>query len=400
MDTSQLSDDDFLNSLAPEVTPPAELSEEEKAAKAAEDAAAEEARLAQEEADRVAAEATEAERLAAEQAAAAEAEAAKAKEPDTSTLTDEELAAQKAQGKLEESAKPDPTKKDDKAVVDDKNKQTGTEPDYKAVHDKIMGTFVANGKTMQVKTPEEAIQLMQMGANYTRKMQEMAPHRKTLLMLENNGLMDEGKLSFAIDLLKGDPAAIQKLLKDAKVNPLEVDTEAESTYQGGNHSVSDEEVNFNTIADDLASSAIGKETLSVMNGWDQASKEVLWKEPGVMQTIHSHRESGVYARIAAEIERRKTFGQIQVGTPFLAAYKQVGDELQASGAFADLVQKKEPPADDKKPLVTKPVVKPAPAVDPKVQAAVTHRGNPKPSTAPSKMLDMSDDELLKLAVPK
>lgn len=52
---------------------------------------------------------------------------------------------------------------------------------------------------MQVNSVDEAIQLMQMGANYTRKMQELQPHRKTLLMLENNGLLDEGKLSFLID---------------------------------------------------------------------------------------------------------------------------------------------------------------------------------------------------------
>lgn len=402
MDTSQLSDDDFLNSAAPTSEAKTELTEEEKAAKVAEEQAAdtEAARLAQEEQDRQAAEA-EAQRVADEQAAAEAAEAAKNKQPDLTdeNLTDEQLAAKAAAVTVEESAKPDPTKKDNKEESENKDKETGTEPDYKAIHDKVMAPFVANGKTMQVKSAEEAIQLMQMGANYTRKMQELAPHRKTLLMLENNGLMDADKLAFAIDVMKGDPAAIQKLLKDAKVDVMNIDTEAESTYQGGNHSVTDDEVNFRTIADDLASTAVGKETLAVMNGWDQASKEVLWKQPEVMTAIHAQRESGVYARIVAEIDRRKTFGQIQLGVPFLAAYKQVGDELQNAGAFADLVPVKAPPVENKQPLVTKPVTK-TPVVDPKVKAAATHQGAPKPSTSSPSMLDMSDEELLKLAVPK
>lgn len=389
MDISQLSDDDFLNSPAPSAEAP-ELSEEEKAAQAA---AAEEARLAQEEADRVAVEAAKAEVPAAEEAAVDQ----PVVEPEDKVVPDAELDG-KAPVAVVEAEKPDPTKKDDKAVVENKDKETGTDPDYKSTHEKIMAPFVANGKTMQVKTPEEAIQLMQMGANYTRKMQELAPHRKTLLMLENNGLMDEGKLAFAIDVMKGDPAAIQKLLKDAKVDVLQIDTEAESTYQGGNHAISDAEVNFHTIADELSATAVGKETLTVMNSWDHASKEVLWKEPAVMTMIHAQRESGVYARIVSEIERRKTFGQVQLGVPFLALYKEVGDELQKSGAFADLV--KAPPAEHKQPLVTKPVTKPQPVIDPKVKAAATHVGSPKPSTSVPAKLDMSDEELLKLAVPK
>ncbi len=71
-----------------------------------------------------------------------------------------------------------------------------TPPDYKALYEKVMAPLKANGKTIDIKSPEELIQLAQMGANYTRKMQAIAPHRKVLLMLENNGLLDEGKLCF------------------------------------------------------------------------------------------------------------------------------------------------------------------------------------------------------------
>ena len=51
---------------------------------------------------------------------------------------------------------------------------------------------------------------MQMGAGYGRKLQDMQPHLKTLRMLEKNNLLDEGKLSYLIDLDQKNPDAIKK----------------------------------------------------------------------------------------------------------------------------------------------------------------------------------------------
>jgi hypothetical protein len=143
-----------------------------------------------------------------------------------------------------------------------------------------MAPFKANGKLIQLKDPSEVIQLMQMGANYTRKLQDIQPHRKVLLMLENNGLLDEGKLSFLIDLEKKNPEAIKKLVKDAGIDPMDIDTSSEPAYSEGNHLVSDEESGFRQVLDEMVSSETGKETVKLINtDWDQASKEALWKSP-------------------------------------------------------------------------------------------------------------------------
>lgn len=215
--------------------------------------------------------------------------------------------------------------------------------DYKGFYEKIMTPFKANGKTVELKSPDEAIQLMQMGANYTRKLQELAPHRKVLLMLQNNGLLDEQKLSFLIDIEKKNPEAIKKLVKDSGIDPLEMDLSKEPEYRGGNHLVTDEAVAFSTVLEDVKSSQGGMETLQHINSqWDQASKEVLWTQPELMQVIHAQRENGIYAAIASEIDRRKTLGQVSPNTPFLTAYKTVGDEMAKAGAFAHLGQAQAP----------------------------------------------------------
>lgn len=226
---------------------------------------------------------------------------------------------------------------------------------YAEIGELIMKPFKANGKMIEVKTPDEAIKLMQMGAHYTRKMQAIQPHRKMLTMLENNGLLDEDRISFLIDLDKKNPEAIKKLIKDAGIDPLEIDTGTEPAYEGGSHKVTDAEMDFTAALEDLVSSDEGKESLAVFNTtWDQASKELVFAEPGLLQTMHTQKQNGIYDRIASEIDRQTTLGKISANTPFITAYQTVGMELHNAGAFNDLAPKVNPPASDegKPPIVS------------------------------------------------
>ncbi|MFV0357747.1 MAG: hypothetical protein ACK5LG_21975 [Bacteroides thetaiotaomicron] len=399
-----MSDDEFMNMVAPVATDPKPTETDANAEAArlvAEQAAADEAAAAQAEADRLAAEA-QAQEAANADAAKQQAEANKdpAVEVDPATVPDDQL--KKPEVTEPETKTPEQIAAEAEAAKKEGDKEQPPTIDYQKAYEQMMAPFKANGRMIQAKTPEEAIALMQMGANYTRKMQELQPHRKTLLMLENNGLLDEGKLSYLIDLNKKDPEAIKKLLKEANIDPLTVDMEKESTYQGGNHKVTDEEVNFRLVLDDLNSSAVGKETLNIMDKtWDQASKEVLWTNPEVMTTIHAQRESGVYDRIANEVERRRVLGAIQPGTPFLHAYKVVGDEMQNAGAFNDLI--KPPPA--QQPTAAAPVaskvVLPKPTGAPSAQVAAAAVARPaSKAEKPISVYDMSDEDLLKMPVPK
>ena len=390
-----MSDEDFMKELAPAVEPaavktPEEIAAEEEAARVAQAAQEAEAQAAAQ-----AAADAEAARVAAEQTpAAAVVPAVEDKAPATDPAG--QLPAGDATTKPGAVADP---------LVQPEVKPAATDVDYKKAYEAVMAPFKANGTTMQVKTPEEAIQLMQMGANYTRKMQELQPQRKTLLLLENNGLMDEAKLSYLIDLSKGNPEAIKKLIKESNFDVLDADLDKESTYQGGNHTVTDEEVNFRTVLDELNSNPAGKETLGIIGStWDQASKEVLWSSPEVMATIHAQRESGIYARITTEIERRRTFGQIQPGTPFLHAYKAVGDDLQKAGAFNDVVQSAPPPAQASAPAAAPVAVKavlPKPTnVDQRIAAAAVTHSAPVASGNAINPLAMSDDDFLKMLPPQ
>lgn len=273
---------------------------------------------------------------------------------------------------------------------------------YKDGYEKVMAPFKANGKMITPRSPEEAISLMQMGANYTRKMQDIQPFRKVMLMLQNNGLMDEDKLSYLIDLDKKNPDAIKKLLKDSGTDPMDFNPEDEVNYQSGNHRVTDTEAAFATELDDLKSTPEGQATLGVISQtWDNASKDALFENRGLIQTIQSQRESGMYDIIVNEINRLTMLGQVPAGTPFLQAYNQVGNLLSQQGAFNQL-------GNAVKPEPVKPVVAPVVRVaQPKqtlanseqANAASPSRAAPRKAATIVNPLAMSDEDFAKLPSP-
>jgi len=106
-------------------------------------------------------------------------------------LTDEEKAAAEGGSAKETSANAD---KETLTLKDKEGSETPEEKKAKedelaateaaenqAVSDdffkKVSAPFKADGKDVQVRTPEEAVRLMQMGVNYSKRMKEMKPLR-------------------------------------------------------------------------------------------------------------------------------------------------------------------------------------------------------------------------------
>ena len=302
----------------------------------------------------------------------------------------------KPEGEKPKGDVPDAGSKEGEAAA--KTGAESTPVDYEAEYKKIMAPFKANGKDIKLENLDEVRQLMQQGANYTRKMQAIAPHRKLLTMMEANGLLSEDKLSFLIDLEKCDPAAVQKLLKDKAIDVMNIDTEAESNYTGGNHKVTDEDVQFRTNLAELSSTPEGTKTLEVVNAWDDASKEELWADPKLMPTIHEQRENGIYDRITAEVDRRRTLGKIAPEVSFIRAYASVGDEMAKANAFDDLAPASkvttETPAKAEKVAVATTTAAPKKAVDnnDKAAAASTTQSSTTSGKAIVNPLAMSDKE--------
>ena len=283
---------------------------------------------------------------------------------------------------------------------------SGKELDYKAEYEKLLKPFKANGRDIQVDSVDDAIALMQMGANYNKKMAALKPNMKLMKMLENNDLLSEEKLNYLIDLSRKDAGAINKLIKESGIDPLTLDTEKADGYTPKSYKVDEREIELDMVLEQIQHSQAYPKTLEVVSKqWDPASRQIVANSPQLLKIINDHVDRGIYDVISAEVERERIFGRLN-GMSDIEAYRQVGDLIQARGGFDHLVQKRtdqgqQAPA---RPVIVQP--KPKTADDSKLREMRKAASTSKPASASASSvsgfnpLALSDEEFSKLVQPK
>lgn len=271
--------------------------------------------------------------------------------------------------------------------------------DYKAEYERLLKPFKANGRDVSVTSVDDALSLMQMGANYNKKMAGLKPSMKILKLLENNGLLDENKLSYLIDLDKKDPLAINKLVQDSGLNPMDLDAAKAGEYRPKTRTVDEREMELDTVLDDIQSTPTYTRTLEVVSKkWDGPSKQIVAAQPQLLKVINDHMSSGIYDLITAEIESQRMFGRLD-GLSDIDAYRKVGDAIQARGGFNDLG------SSQSKSAAAPVVVQPKPKVEDEALNNKRRAASSTPAavvTAPGTFnpLGLSDEEFAKQAAPR
>jgi len=317
---------------------------------------------------------------------------AKDDEPDGAAKSGEEVQAEA--GKAGDKEKAPETKAEKDAKPDETPSVT---INYEAEYKKLLTPFKANGREIQVQNVDDAIQLMQMGANYNKKMAALKPNLKLMKLLENNGLLNEEKLSFFIDLEKKNPEAINKLVKDSGIDPVDLDASKATSYKQTAYSVDDREIELDSVLDEIQGTPSYSKTLDIVSSkWDSASKQVIAKTPQLLKVINDHVDRGIYDIISKEVESERLFGRLD-GLSDLEAYRKVGDAIQARGGFNNLSRTQVKP-ETKVPVVVTP--KPKPAEDDKLKDKRRAASSTKPAGAVSTKADfnplaISDEEFEK-----
>jgi hypothetical protein len=276
---------------------------------------------------------------------------------------------------------------------------TKTEVSFKETHEKIFAPFKANGRDFQVQNVDEAVSLMQMGVNYNKKMAALKPNLRLMKMLENNGLLDESKLNFLIDLDKKDPDAITKLLKEGNIDPLGLDIEKVSSYTPKSYAADEREIAFDEVVEKIKETPTYSRTLSIVaEEWDKGSKQIVASNPELLEAINDHVQRGIYDQIKAEIDRQRILGGLS-GLNDITAYRVVGDQIQERNGFSS--QSAKGNANPISPVV----VTPKPKVD-DIELKNKKRAvsSTKPASSGSVVkefnpLSMSDEEFSKMIKP-
>jgi hypothetical protein len=267
-----------------------------------------------------------------------------------------------------------------------------TEFDYESAYKKVSEPFKANGIDMQVKNPEDIIRLMQMGANYQKKMGKLKPNLKIIKMLENNELLDEAKLNNLIDLSKKDPKAIAKLIEESNIDPLDIDRDVPTDYQPTNYSITDKEYNLDQVLDEIKDTETFSKTINTLTKeWDAKSKSAISDHPEIISIINTHMGNGVFDKVNAVMQQEKTLGRLS-GVPDVDAYRQIAEYMHKNGSLQD-------PADNNKgtPNVSSKTDEKANADRNKQRKAVApvKQTTTKKATTDEDFLGLSDEEFMK-----
>lgn len=306
----------------------------------------------------------------------------------------------------EQEGEPAPVVKDEKPVKEDepaaepkdKDEKPKESMDYKAEFEKVLAPFNANGKQIQVQSAEEAVSLMQMGANYNKKMAALKPNLKLLKLLENNGLLSEEKLSFLIDLDKKNPDAISKLIKDSGLDPLEMDV-SKSEYKPKTYTVDDRELELDSVLDKIQDTPTFRKTLDVVsNKWDGPSKQIVAGTPQLIEVINGHMQSGVFDLINTEVERERMLGRLN-GMSDIEAYRHVGEVLHNRGVFNATAKSEKKPA-EREPIAPKPKVDDSALRAKKLAASTPKAAAPVKQDSDFNPLALSDEDFAKIGNPR
>jgi hypothetical protein len=283
---------------------------------------------------------------------------------------------------------------------DESSEEEATEDDvedFEAMYKAMLEPIQANGRQNTVKTVEEARKFMSMGMGYTKRMEGLKSARLLEQKMKEHNLLDEGKLDFLIALDKKNPEAIAKMLKDAKLDPLKIDMESDSSYQPEAYSGGEDSLALDDVITELENSSHAPDIAELISTkWGESSREILRSKPALLNIIDSHMEVGIYDSIMDRVEQEKMLGSY-MGVSDIEAYGQTAERMKSEGQFNHLFNPAQGKQVESKPATITKAIIPQRKVDPNLEqkkASATTKSKPASKKTPKAYLDMTDEEFL------
>ena len=270
-----------------------------------------------------------------------------------------------------------------------------TEIDYKAFYETVTQDFKASGKTMPgVKEPEKFIKALQMATDYALKTAALKPALKRVKMLEE---VSDADLAEMLDFKKRNPEVIKKALKEANIDPLELDME-QVNYIPQVQMISDSEYDFREAVDELAKDVKFVETKQlILTGLDAKSKELALTDTKVLKALHQEVTSGRIEKIQAKALELRTFGSVGSDITDLELYATIARQMDQESSTMSQSNQSAMSAQVVSNTQTKQVTK---EPDPELEDKKARAGiQTKPQSKVVKKYDptkLSDEDFLKL----
>lgn len=229
---------------------------------------------------------------------------------------------------------------DDKVEVTSEDKEIVpeevVEPVVEEIKEPSKHKVKANGSEFDF-TVDELVTLAPKAMDYTKKMQEIAPWRKTISALQENEL-GQDDVNLMIEAIKGDKDAITSLIKKAGIDTLELDTEAELEYTPKDYGLSENQLDIRDIESKISNDVEYVKTTNVVNNeWDSASQQELFKQPAMIEALHIDVKSGVYDVVSKMATKQKLLNPV-MGMSDLDYYRAAGQVYTQDKARAEVAE--------------------------------------------------------------
>lgn len=181
----------------------------------------------------------------------------------------------------------------------------------------------ANGQRFEF-TKDELIKLAPKALNYTKKMQAIAPYRRSISAMQENGLTEDD-INQLIEMKRGNRTAISNFLNKHNISTLDLDESQSFDYTPNKYGREQNELT-ETLEELQSYPPQAVNTLTnYIDSLDKVSRETMQQHPNILRTLMSDIESGDFDRIQPEANKRAFLDENK--KPALDYYIQVANEL-------------------------------------------------------------------------
>ena len=217
--------------------------------------------------------------------------------------------------KVEETETSDNNTVNDDEVVDESSKEQQIQPQVHKVK--------AYGQTMNFTT-DELIKLAPKALHFTKKLQELAPYRRSISAMQENNITEDDINQF-IEMRKGNKTAIANFLNKNNVDAYDVSNiEAQESMKYQPLKYGREQNELNRVIEELQEHPRSAELTHYVASLDEVSKNRLVQHPDVLEVLMSNIENGHFEVIQPEANKRAFLDGNK--KPMIEYYAEVASE--------------------------------------------------------------------------
>jgi len=190
-------------------------------------------------------------------------------------------------------------KDSDESEDEDTNEETFSLENI-PMDEELLFDISANGMSTRA-TMNQLITGFQKGLNYTKHMQQLKPFRVSIGIMEENGLTDSD-LNLLVEAKSGNKDALGKLLADANLDPIDVETDNKGSYVPKQHGKATADPEMERVISSIKSdNEYGSAIQEALNNMPEDFYNKVSGSPENLEFLHDDFKNGIYQKVMPEV---------------------------------------------------------------------------------------------------